>query len=173
MNDAQWEKFIADRLGEAGKKIIPPQELLSKIFSEAEKPAVLNLTSQIRKDSGWKWYLDIIFGKSLYISMGIVMILLAIFVSLPGNPKVSGKSASVNLAAIPVPSEESALNVADQDIDNNQPLTTDDVDAAAVAILASESDEDAALSSDVDNESSDEDSAAINNLEQNYDQDQF
>ncbi|MDD5527459.1 MAG: hypothetical protein PHO56_00595 [Patescibacteria group bacterium] len=165
MNDSQWEKLIAESLREAGKKIEPPRELLAKIITAAKTAVDLKPSSPVNKN--WQGNFNFIFSRKLFISAGAIMIMLAVFFSLPANLKQVHQSANVNLTA-----NHPAVDIADQNI-NNQPLTTDDVDEAVTAILASVSDENPA-STDVDDQSLiDADSSAINNLMQNYDQTQL
>jgi hypothetical protein len=175
MNDSQWENFIADSLSEAGKKINPPQSLLAEIITKAAA----------KKEKSWQQGFSFIFSQRVFVSAGTIMILLAVFFSVPANfhqtvNKTVNQTANINQpanvepAVIPASPELPKADIAVQDINNNQPLTTDDVDAAVIVILASAFDEDSTLTNDVGNESwSDNDSAAINNLIQTYDQDQL
>jgi hypothetical protein len=146
MEDYKWEKLITDSLNNAGNKINPPRELLFRIIEAASVPAISKSEKLFNSIFNWK----------LLTAAGTAMILLVTFFSFPANFKHVHQSAKV----------------ADQNI--NQPLTADDVDAAANAILASASDEDSELSSaDSDESLSKDDSQAIKTIIQNYDQEQF
>lgn len=167
MDDKQWEKLISESLSGAGKQIAPPRELLAAIIAKAS-------LAEKTKTADWKRYFDLFFGRKIFFSAGMILVLLAIFFSVPANLKLINQHACVLTQAGPIISDVPQATIADQDI-NNQPLTADDVDAAATAILASYSDEDSTLQNDVSDESlsADADSLAIKNLINNYDQDQF
>jgi hypothetical protein len=149
MNDRQKEEIITKCLNGACKEIKPPKELLEKILiAAAKKPAVPPRKEKIQFILNWKFF----------SVAGIAVIVLAAVFSFSSGFGFFHQSAEL----------------ADQNINNNQPLTSDDIDGAANAILASADDEDSALQSDVDNESSpNDDGGAIKNLIQNYAQDQF
>jgi len=146
MNEDKLEKLITESLSEVGKRIKPPRELLSRILIAAKSPAV----------SAHREYF--IFSRNFFYAAGFSAILIMAVFSFSSGFGFFHQSAEL----------------ADQNINNNQPLTSDDIDGAANAILASADDEDSALQSDVDNESSpNDDGGAIKNLIQNYAQDQF
>jgi hypothetical protein len=148
MNDNQKEEIITKCLNGVCQEIKPPKELLEKILiAAAKKPAVPTRKEKIHFILNWK----------LISAAGIAAIVIAAVFSFSSGFGFFHQSAEL----------------ADQNI-NNQPLTTDDVDAAASAILASADDEDSALQGDVDNESSpNDDGGAIKNIIQNYAQEQF
>ena len=146
MNNNQKEEVITKCLNGVCKEIKPPKELLEKILIAAAKKPVV----PIRKEK-----IQFILNWKLISATGIAVIVLAVF-SFSSGFGFFHQSA----------------RVADQNI-NNQPLTSDDIDDAANAILASAADEDSNLSKDGSDSSANADSAAINDLIQNYDQEQF
>jgi hypothetical protein len=147
MNDNQKEEVIIKCLNGVCKEIKPPKELLEKILIAAtKKPAVPVRKEKIQFILNWK----------LISATGIAVIVLAAVFSFSSGFGIFHQSAEF----------------ADQNI-NNQPLTSDDIDDAANAILASAADEDSNLSNDSSDSSANADSAAINDLIQNYDQEQF
>jgi hypothetical protein len=154
MNNTEWEKFISGRLKEAGIKIDPPRGLLAKIIA-AESGRC--------KDK--QLHFNFFSAPKFFISASAAMLLLAVALSWPSISSQANKSSSVFTAKF----------LADKtEINNKQPLSTDDVDDAVNAIVASVSDEDSAIKDQVDNEYlPDEDSAAIKKIIQNYDQDKF
>jgi len=144
MNEDKLEKLITESLSEAGQKIKPPRVLLSKIITAVKSPV-----AGARQEKH-------IFTYKYFYASGFAVILLAVMFSFSSGFGFFHQSA----------------RVADQNI-NNQPLTSNDIDDAANAILASAADEDSNLSNDSSDSSANADSAAINNLIQSYDQEQF
>ncbi|HTX86603.1 MAG TPA: hypothetical protein VMC41_00870 [Candidatus Nanoarchaeia archaeon] len=170
MNDQQWEKFISEQLGAAGKNIQPPRELLVKIISAVNAPADLKSARPVDRENRLSLFNFISPGK-IFFSAAAITALIVIFLSFPFSLKNVRQAAVIGPMAVPSSPAESSANVAVQNNYNNPPLTTDDVDAASTAILASADDEDSTFDNNVDEESlSAEDNAAIDNLIQNYDQ---
>ncbi len=171
MTEAGWEKLIADSLREADRNIAPRRELLSEIIKSAGKPAILR--PSIRANQAWKIFSSFSLGQQIFAAVGAVMIIAAVLVSLPGNLNKLNQSATSQPTVSQASPAQPTVIAAVQDINNETP-TSDDVDAAVTAILASVSDEDSTLTNEVSDESlSDDDSATVNNLIQNYDQDEF
>jgi hypothetical protein len=166
MNDAQWEKLITDSLAKAGEKIEPPRELLTSIIAKAK-----NSDNHI---SVGRFIFDFFNSRKIFFAAGVCMILLAVYFSTAANLKLTNQSENISSATIAESPTRLAANISDQDVNNNEPLTSDDVDVVTTAILTSISDEDLTLTDNVDDQSlTGEDGLAIDNLIQSYDQNQL
>jgi hypothetical protein len=160
MNNNEWEQFIAKGLKEANATINPPRELLAKIVA-----------AESGRRTNRQPYLNLFSAHKFFIFASVAVFLLLVVSVLPNTLSKVNKHNDTAISSYVLP----AKLLADKtEINNNQPLSTDDVDDAVTAILASASDEDSAIKDQVDSEySSGEDNEAIKNLIQNYDQDQF
>jgi hypothetical protein len=170
MNNIKVEEKIINCLKEAGKNIEPPKELLVKIITAAKFVADKKQAKKFNPGNFYKQSFIFSFSGKILISAGAALAVFTIFMSLPSDLKFINHSAALPKASL-VSKSKSEVGAANEYI-NNQSLTSDDVDVAVNAILASSDDEDSMLTNDVSDESlpPDDDSLAIKNLIKNYDQ---
>ncbi|HTW96098.1 MAG TPA: hypothetical protein VMD74_00365 [Candidatus Methylomirabilis sp.] len=169
---SNWEEKIENTLRHAGKKIIPPRELLAKIITVAETEK--QSPARIALADGW---LLKFFSWRTFALVGAAAVLVVVLIpsrpsiiqsNIPSNSSLAQKS-SATVAVTPAVSEENTVINS-----NSKPLTADDIDAAVVAILADTSEEDSDLPADtVDQSSFADESSAINNFIQTYDENQM
>lgn len=195
MNDKELEKFIQETLSAEAKKITPPRGLLLEIIKRTpvtknqderyynqNRNAVENFFSAFWKIN--KLPAGVLAGTLLVIA---VIIAGRQFGAVVAPDLIKQKPAGI-IAALdnqtkdsagqikagqPLAAESAPKETSDATEQNNfnQPLTAESVDEAVVAILAASSEEDSALIlDDADEKLMDEDSEAINNFTQIYDE---
>jgi len=193
MNDSEFEKFIQETLSREAKKITPSRGLLLEIIkrtpvtkNQDERYYNQEMNTEENFFTIWrkinKFPASILAGTLLIIAVIIAGWQSGIITADWAKQKPAEKIAvldktsdSAGQAKVDQPlaakSAPQAISDATEQNNLNQPLTAESVDEAVVAILAASSEEDLALTEEnADEILLDEDSEAINNFTQIYDE---